>query len=157
MTKTSNRLWVCLGSIIGVELVGFLSGILAGDIKAIYHQLTLPPLSPPSSLFGIVWPLLYLMMGITLFLLIQTPSPARKSNLILFGAQLFLNFIWSIVFFGASNRWISFGIIIVLDALLILCIAQFRKSNRFAAYLLVPYLIWILFATYLTLGTAILN
>jgi benzodiazapine receptor len=144
-------------AVVGVELIGMLSGLFAGDIKAIYSGLSLPPLSPPGSLFGIVWPILYLMIGIVGFLIFDARGSFRKNNLTLFFVQLFLNFIWSIVFFNASNRWIGLVIIIVLDILVFFCIKEFRKSSKLASYLMIPYFVWILFATYLTLGTAILN
>ncbi len=157
MTKRSPNWILLIASIIVVELVGSLSGILSGDIKAIYNNLTLPPLAPPDFIFGIVWPILYLMIGIVGYLILRDRTNARQNNLILFISQLVLNFIWSIIFFGASNRWISFLIIIILDALVIWCVKKFWQTSKLAASLMVPYLIWILFATYLTLGTAILN
>lgn len=157
MTKRSPNWILLIASIIVVELVGSLSGILSGDIKAIYNNLTLPPLAPPDFIFGIVWPILYLMIGIVGYLILRDRTNARQNNLILFISQLVLNFIWSIIFFGASNRWISFLIIIVLDALVTWCVKKFWQTSKLAASLMVPYLIWILFATYLTLGTAILN
>lgn len=127
MTKRSPNWILLIASIIVVELVGSLSGILSGDIKAIYNNLTLPPLAPPDFIFGIVWPILYLMIGIVGYLILRDRTNARQNNLILFVSQLVLNFVWSIVFFGASNRWISFLIIIVLDALVIWCVKNFGK------------------------------
>lgn len=127
MTKRSPNWILLIASIIVVELVGSLSGILSGDIKAIYNNLTLPPLAPPDFIFGIVWPILYLMIGIVGYLILRDRTNARQNNLILFISQLVLNFIWSIIFFGASNRWISFLIIIVLDALVIWCVKKFSQ------------------------------
>lgn len=75
----------------------------------------------------------------------------------LFGIQLLLNFIWSIIFFSQSAYWWGLVIIIVLDLVVLLCILQFYRSSRLAAILMVPYLVWICFATYLTLGVALLN
>ncbi|NVZ00320.1 TspO/MBR family protein [Pediococcus pentosaceus] len=155
--QTKSKWIQLIIAVVGVELIGSLSGLLAGDIKAIYNSFTLPPLSPPDRLFGIVWPILYLMIGIVGYLIFTVRSNYRKTNLTLFIAQLFLNFIWSIVFFNASSRWTGLLIILVLDALVFFCIKEFYKSSKLAAYLMIPYFLWILFATYLTLGTAILN
>ncbi|MCH4098764.1 MAG: tryptophan-rich sensory protein [Pediococcus pentosaceus] len=155
--QTKSKWVQLIIAVVGVELVGSLSGLLAGDIKAIYNSFTLPPFSPPDRLFGIVWPILYLMIGIVGYLIFTVRSNYRKTNLTLFIAQLFLNFIWSIVFFNASSRWTGLLIILVLDALVFFCIKGFYKSSKLAAYLMIPYFLWILFATYLTLGTAILN
>lgn len=155
--QTKSKWIQLIIAVVGVELIGSLSGLLAGDIKAIYNSFTLPPFWPPDRLFGIVWPILYLMIGIVGYLIFTVRSNYRKTNLTLFIAQLFLNFIWSIVFFNASSRWTGLLIILVLDALVFFCIKEFYKSSKLAAYLMIPYFLWILFATYLTLGTAILN
>ncbi|MEF7456376.1 TspO/MBR family protein [Pediococcus pentosaceus] len=155
--QTKSKWIQLIIAVVGVELIGSLSGLLAGDIKAIYNSFTLPPFSPPDRLFGIVWPILYLMIGIVGYLIFTVRSNYRKTNLTLFIAQLFLNFIWSIVFFNVSSRWTGLLIILVLDALVFFCIKEFYKSSKLAAYLMIPYFLWILFATYLTLGTAILN
>lgn len=155
--QTKSKWIQLIIAVVGVELIGSLPGLLAGDIKAIYNSFTLPPFSPPDRLFGIVWPILYLMIGIVGYLIFTVRSNYRKTNLTLFIAQLFLNFIWSIVFFNATSRWTGLLIILVLDVLVFFCIKEFYTSSKLAAYLVIPYFLWILFATYLTLGTAILN
>ena len=141
--QTKSKWIQLIIAVVGVELIGS----LAGDIKAIYNSFTLPPFSPPDRLFGIVWPILYLMIGIVGYLIFTVRSNYRKTNLTLFIAQLFLNFIWSIVFFNASSRWTGLLIILVLDALVFFCIKEFYKSSKLAAYLMIPYFLWILFAT----------
>ncbi|KRM61044.1 hypothetical protein FC26_GL002261 [Paucilactobacillus vaccinostercus DSM 20634] len=78
-------------------------------------------------------------------------------NYSLFGIQLFLNFIWSIVFFNNLQYWIGVIIIVILDIIVLLCVTNFYKSSKLAAYLLIPYFVWILFATYLSIGVAVLN
>ena len=96
-------------SIVVVELIGSLSGLLAGNIKSIYTSLKLPPLSPPAAVFGPVWIILYLLIGVAGYLVIKdTTSRTQKTiNLSLFGSQLLLNFIWSIVFFGGNSYWLD--------------------------------------------------
>jgi len=90
--------------IVVVEIIGILSGVLAGDIKAHYLALNLPFLSPPAAVFGPVWSLLYLLIGVSGYLVLND-SPSRKAtrtNFWLFVGQLALNFCWSIVFFCAT-------------------------------------------------------
>ena len=103
--------------------------------------------------------MLYLLIGVAAYLLLvsQHHAAAKKTNLLLFALQLFVNFIWSIVFFGGNLYWIGVPIILVLDALVIACIVNFRRNQLWASYLMYPYLAWILFATYLTIAVAILN
>lgn len=132
--------------------------MLAGDIKGIYETLVQPPLSPPNWLFGIVWPILYILMGVAFYRLI-TVQDMRKKTLptVLFCLQLLLNFFWSIVFFGNDMLWYAFVIIIALDIAVFACIATFMRHDKIAAWLLIPYMVWICFATYLNLACAILN
>ena len=135
---TKNKLIPILQLILAVvvvELVGFCSSLLAGDIAGKYAMLNKAPLSPPGSVFGPVWIVLYLLMGI----------------------QLLLNFLWSILFFGGSSFWLAAVVILLLDAAVIACIVWFKKISTLAAGLMVPYLLWILFATYLNIAFAILN
>ncbi|WP_137597328.1 TspO/MBR family protein [Paucilactobacillus kaifaensis] len=156
--KVLKKLIILIVTIIGVNLVGSLSALFAGDIAAKYEDLTKPVLSPPAPTFVIVWPILYTLIGISLYFLITSKSnPIKKTVLILFTLQLFVNFIWSIIFFAGNAYWIGLIVIIMLDILVSYLIVYARQINRFASYLLVPYLIWIIFATYLNLGTAVLN
>ncbi|QSB52033.1 TspO/MBR family protein [Leuconostoc falkenbergense] len=157
--KKWQHVALLVGMVVVVEAIGGLSALLAGDIKQIYNQLVQPPLSPPDFVFGIVWPILYLLIGVAAYLLLvsQHHAAAKKTNLLLFGLQLFVNFIWSIVFFGGNFYWIGVPIILVLDALVIACIVFFRRNQLWASYLMYPYLAWIMFATYLTIAVAILN
>ncbi|MDR0990896.1 MAG: tryptophan-rich sensory protein [Propionibacteriaceae bacterium] len=147
-----------LGLLILIEAIGGLSALLAGDIAAIYADLTKPALSPPAPLFGIVWPILYGLMALSLTLYIFSTDrrEEKKPGLILFIIQLLLNFVWSIIFF-AGGYWIGAAIIIVLDIIVAYLVVRYAASSRWAAIALAPYLIWILFATYLTFGVAVLN
>lgn len=146
-------------SIVIVELVGFCSSLLAGDIAGKYEALNKAPLSPPGAVFGPVWIVLYLLMGISIFLIIRTNTDEKsKRNAVgIFVVQLALNFLWSILFFGGSSFWFAAVIILLLDAAVITCIVWFKKLSTLAAGLMVPYLLWILFATYLNIAFAIIN
>ncbi|KRM95259.1 sensory protein [Liquorilactobacillus aquaticus DSM 21051] len=146
--------------IVIVEMIGSLSALFAGDIKKVYNNLQLPALAPPDFIFGIVWPFLYLLIGISGFMLMRS-SLGKKSDkfsaFILYGIQLFVNFIWSIVFFNLNYYWWGLLLILILDLLVLTCIIQFFKISKSSSLLLYPYLAWILFATYLTFGVALLN
>lgn len=136
--------------------IGIIVGtIISGNIN--YIDLNKPILSPPSILFPIVWTILYLLMGISYFIFKNSSNKDDDLISYVYYIQLFINACWSIVFF--IFNWYLFSIlwIILLDIFVILLIRLFSKNNKISAYLNIPYLIWILFATYLTLGVYILN
>lgn len=144
--------------VIGVEAIGSLSGLFAGDIKSMYAQLNKPPLAPPGNLVGIVWPILYAMIGTALYLILTSPdSQLRKKALQLFAVQMVLNFIWSILFFGGDYFWIASVISLALTISVFACYKIFENVHQTAAWLFIPYLIWLLYATYLSFGLAVLN
>lgn len=132
--------------------VGFLSSLFC-DFK-IYKEIVKPTLSPPSFLFPIVWTILYLLMGYVLVRLIEDKN---KDNLLLFGIQLFLNFIWSIIFFKFKLFLESFIVIIFLDIIVFYLIIKLWNIDRKSSYFLIPYLLWIIFASYLNWMIFLLN
>lgn len=146
-------------SIVIVEALAFLSNMLAGDIRVVYETLAKPPLAPPGWLFGVVWPILYALMGVAVYLIftVNSQPDERRNALELFSWQLAVNLIWPICFFRLELFWTAILIILILDVLVILTILSFRKLEKMAAWLLIPYLLWIFFATYLNIGFAILN
>lgn len=148
---------IWLLSVIGIELTGIVSSFFAGDIAGMYQELQKPPLSPAGSVFGIMWTILYALIGTALFLLITSKAKGKQTAIVLFFLQQVLNFSWSIIFFGGSHYWLASAVIIVLIFLIVICIKVFYRINRFASYLFIPYLLWCLFAGYLCLGIAILN
>lgn len=153
-----NRFFKLLACIIGVELIGSISGFFAGDIPAIYAQLNKPFLAPPGNIVRIIWTVLYALIGLALFLVIDSKEPKSKTlAYFLFGIQLVLNFIWSIIFFGGSHFWIASFISLFLLITIIFSIREFRGISKGAAICFIPYLIWIAYATYLSFGLAILN
>lgn len=142
-----------------VEGIGSLSALLSGNIAQKYATLTKIPFSPPSSLFGIIWPLLYLFMALALFLIHKGDNlNAHKTKAtLLFLFQLFFNFLWCILFFGSNTMWLAFVVILILDCSVCLTLRYFYFLNKWAGFLFVPYLVWILFATYLNFGFALIN
>lgn len=151
--------WIQLLTIILIsELVGVLGSLLSGNPGVIYTSFVKPPLSPPGWLFGVIWPVLYLLMSIAAYIIYQTPQTLeRKEATTIYWIQLFVNFLWPIVFFRFEWYWIAVGIIILLDILVSITTLRFYKINKAAGYLMIPYLLWILFATYLNIGIAVLN
>lgn len=141
------------------EAVGALSGLLSRDGMQLYAtQITKPALSPPGWLFPAVWVILYALMGISAArIFLSEPSSERNKGLNLFVIQLIVNFFWSLIFFNAQ----AFGfaaIWLILLWILVLCmIFTFRKVDTLAAWLQIPYLIWLTFAAYLNLGVWLLN
>lgn len=128
------------------------------NIPSWYAALEKPALNPPNWVFGPVWSILYLLMGIALALIILDVSKrSKKKACIWFGAQLILNTLWSFVFFGLHSPWLGVIVIIALIASILLTIREFYQINKSSAWLLAPYLAWVCFATYLTIGVALLN
>lgn len=136
----------------------FLGTIVSISISPNIEYVTLlkPTLSPPSFLFPVVWTIIYLLMGISFFLLKRNTSRNKKESIIYY-LQLFVNILWSIIFFNLNWKFFSIIWIILLDVLVIYMIILFYKKYKLSAYLNILYLIWILFATYLTIGIYILN
>jgi len=140
------------------ELIGALGGLFSGNAGQMYTSFIRPSLSPPGWLFGIIWPVLYLLMGIAAYIIYQMPqTPERKKATTLYWVQLFVNFLWPIVFFRFELYWLSVAVIILLDILVLITTITFYKIEKAAGYLMIPYLFWILFATYLNIGIALLN
>ena len=145
--------------ILFTEAVGFLSGWLTRNATKLYGNTFIqPPLSPPAIVFPIVWTILYALMGIgAARVYLADPSPARSRGLLLFLLQLFFNFFWSILFFNLQNFGLAFFWLLALWVLIIGMILAFRQVDKTAAYLQLPYLLWVTFAAYLNLGVWLLN
>lgn len=135
-----------------IVLLGFLSGKVAqsGPDNRWFAALTKPAAYPPPALFGIVWTILYVLMGIALALVLSARGArGRGAAAGVFAVQFALNLAWSPVFFGMHLLTASLIVIGLLDVLVIVTIALFGKVRPVAAMLLIPYLAWVLFATYL--------
>jgi tryptophan-rich sensory protein len=148
--KTSNILPIILCIALPL-IVGSVSGIAtSGNITTWYATLNKPAFNPPNYLFGPVWTALYLMMGISLFMIWRSPpGDARNYALAIFAIQLVLNFGWSFIFFHFKQvGWAFFEIILVWISVLAMIII-FHRINKTAAFLQVPYLLWVSFASVL--------
>jgi tryptophan-rich sensory protein len=140
---------VLLASVVVCELAGIIPSILtAEDVAMWYPTLAKPAFTPPSWLFGPVWTTLYLLMGVALYLVWRSDrSRVRRVALAAFGVQLVLNAAWSLVFFGSRAIFGGLVVIVALLAVILPTMALFARIDRRAAALLVPYLLWVGFAT----------
>jgi translocator protein len=129
------------------------------SIPTWYAGLVKPPLNPPNWIFGPVWSLLYTLMAIAIFLIVKNGFAAEgiKTAVWVFAAQLVFNTLWSVIFFGARNTFIPVFIIAVLWVLILACIIMFWKISKPASIMMMPYLAWVSFASYLNIGVNILN
>lgn len=145
--------------ILFTEAVGGLSGWLTRDNTDLYRMtITKPPFSPPGIVFPIVWGILFALMGVGAARIYLSPaSAARSRGLLLFLVQLAVNFFWSIIFFNLQTFGFAFLWLLLLWALILWMILSFRKVDKAAAWLQIPYLLWVTFAAYLNLGVWLLN
>lgn len=145
--------------IILAELVGGLSGWLTRESTEIYRAaITKPPLSPPGVVFPIVWVILFALMGVGGARICLAPASAvRSRSLLIFLAQLAVNFFWSIIFFNLQAFGFAFLWLLLLWVLILRMILSFRMVDKTAARLQIPYLLWVTFAAYLNFGVWLLN
>lgn len=158
MNVKNRKLWTYAIAIAIPEAVGALTGFLTKDGVEAFQQLPQSPLTPPGSVFPIVWTILYALMGISLARIwLAQDSPARTRGLSLFLFQLIFNFFWSIFFFNMQAFGFSLLWILGLWALIGLMILSFYQVDKVAAWLQVPYLLWVAFAAYLNYAAWQLN
>lgn len=140
-------------------LIGIIAGFLTRQgVENFSINVEKPVFSPPPALFPIVWTLLYILMGISAYTIEKSPSsPQRNRALILYYIQLFFNFLWSFIFFSFNNYLAAFIWIIVLLILIIAITIEFYKIKPVAAYLMIPYILWVAFATVLNFSIYLLN
>jgi tryptophan-rich sensory protein len=130
--------------------VGGVSGFFTADAVngEWFTALVKPPFNPPNYLFGPVWTTLYILMGVSFFLILNAPKGERRSNAILaFVLQLILNFWWSIFFFNFERPDIALGNIVLMWLAIVYMIYTFVRVMPGAGYLQIPYLLWVTFAT----------
>lgn len=147
-------------SILGCQLVGLISvPFTFSAIPTWYATLVKPSFSPPNWLFGPVWTLLYLLMGLSFYLIWRQGWTTQKARTArnFFLAQLALNFLWSFLFFGLRSPFLGLLDILALLALITCTLRHFYPLSKPAFYLLLPYLLWVSFATLLNLSLVILN
>lgn len=139
--------------------VGLLSAYLTMGNMDIYESIVRPDLAPPAIVFPIVWTILYVLMGIGSVIIYNSNANENDKNkaLLIYGLQLVVNFFWSIIFFNQRAFLLSFIWLILLWVLIVAMIISFGKINKTAAWLQIPYLLWVTFAGYLNLMIYLLN
>jgi translocator protein len=138
-------------------LVGGLSGYFTTEsISTWYVFLNKPSFNPPNYLFGPIWTILYLLMGISLYIILNQ-TKTSKALISIFGIQLGLNFLWSLIFFNSHQLGFAFIEILLLWISILAMIILFYQSNKWAAILNIPYLLWVSFATLLNYSIYKLN
>lgn len=153
LTRIGISVAICL-------LIGFLSGFATrSSVNDWYLTLVKPSFNPPNWVFGPVWTLLYIMMGVAAGLVWARGFYHKwvQTALYHFGFQLLFNALWSIVFFGFKKTFLALLVILTLLVLIVLTIKWFRVVDKRAAWLMVPYLLWVCFATFLNFSIWQLN
>ena len=154
-----KKMWKSLLIALAIPLaVGGLGALLSGGMSD-YGAMEKPPLSPPGWVFPVVWSILYLLMGWASWLVWKSGAPwqQKRRALILYGAQLAVNFLWPLIFFGAQMFLTALLVLILLWILILLTIRAFSGINGRAGDLLIPYILWVSFAAYLNFGIFLLN
>jgi tryptophan-rich sensory protein len=158
--NTISSVWKFTIAILFCEGIGISSGLLARTNNNVWFEnLIKPSFNPPSYLFGPVWTVLYLLMGISLALIWKhkaTGRSKRKAYLV-FAIQLFLNFWWSLLFFYFQSSFLALIDIVLMVVFILLTLFRFSSFSKTASWLLVPYLLWVSFATLLNFSIWYLN
>ena len=156
MKVNKRLLFICIAIPL---IVGGVSALLTQNSMEVFESVVQPPLSPPAWLFPVVWTILYVLMGISSYLILSSDtSRVEKDQAIrLYAYQLLVNFLWPTFFF--NFKWYFFSILwlILLWVLVFLMIRKFLSINRVAGYINIPYLVWLTFALYLNIGIWWLN
>ncbi len=155
MNKLLPKIIICVLVCAGLGALSGLSTVEA--ISGWYKTLDKPSWNPPNNIFGPVWTLLYILMGISAALVWNSHHALKKQALGLFLIQFILNLLWSYIFFGRQNILLALVDIIALWVMIIVTIVYFYRIHRLAAWLLIPYLLWVSFATVLNFSIYLLN
>lgn len=149
--------WKYLIKIIVITiLIGSLFGIFIITNKDTYMILD-KPINVPPVLFGIVWTILYILMGISYYIVSKSNDAKNKNALVIYWIQLVVNSLWTLIFFGLKAYLFAFIWLVLLIILVAIMIFKFYNINKKSAYIQIPYLIWLLFAAYLNYGIYYLN
>ncbi len=140
-------------------VVGGVSALLTRNAMMTFDTLQKPPLSPPAWVFPVVWTILYTLMGIASYLVYVTPASRidKDGALTVYGLQLAVNFLWSIIFFNLEMYRFAFVWLLLLLLLVIITAVRFYRINKAAGWLFIPYIVWLLIAAYLNFQIIVLN
>lgn len=138
-------------------IIGVLPSVFIFKNMNDYSSLNKPPLSPPGFIFPIAWTILYILMGISYTKVTNKKSLYTEEAKLIYGIQLVVNALWTPIFFGLKQYFLAFAWILMLIVLVVFMIIIFNKIDKKAAYLQIPYLLWLIFASYLNFGVFMLN
>ena len=140
-------------------LTGGLAALISRSKMDLFDTVVKPPLSPPAWLFPVAWTVLYLLMGVASYRVFTARQDTAKKNraLLFYAAQLGFNFFWTLIFFNLGAYTFAFIWLLALLTLIVITTVKFFGIDRPAAYLMIPYILWVTFAGYLNLGIALLN
>ena len=158
--QTKKKALLYTAAIIIPLAVGGLSALLTMKNMDIYSEINTPPGSPPSVLFPIVWTALYILMGVSSAIILldrRKDENGADAGLGFYVLSLAFNFVWSILFFNMRSYVFSFVWLCGLFILIVLTVVNYKKVSKTAAYLQIPYLLWVAYAGYLNLAISILN
>lgn len=157
--KGKQSLLLLLFLIVLVEGIGMFSGLLSNSASTQYADLVKPSFSPPGWVFPVVWTILYFLIAVALYRILLWGSMGKdvRKAVILFGIQLFLNFLWTPIFFKLNFYGAAFLLLLLLLFFIILTTIEFCKIDKMAALLMVPYMLWVIFAGILNYSIWMLN
>lgn len=156
MKLNKKLLFICIAIPL---IVGGVSALLTQNSMEVFERVAQPPLSPPAWLFPVVWTILYTLMGISSYLIVTSDANQQEKDeaIRLYAYQLLVNFLWPTFFFNLGWYLFAFLWLVLLWILVFFMIRKFNGINKWAAYINIPYLIWLTFAGYLNLGIWWLN
>jgi len=146
-------------SVLFAEGIGFLSGFLSMTASSDYKNFIKPPFSPPGWVFPLVWSILYFLMAVAAYRIWIKGKTGKNANkaLLLYGVQLFLNFLWPLIFFRFRLYALAFLELLLLLVFILRTTFEFYKSDKIAAFLMIPYIAWVSFAGVLNFSIWFLN
>ena len=153
--KTKKIMYIVLSILIPV-IIGFIGSMLGGSM-ALYDNIKKQIFAPPAIIFPIVWGILYILMGISSYLVYISDSKYKKTGLIFYAIQLVVNALWTMIFFRFENFLFAFIWLLLLLGIVVIMLFYFYKSDKKAFYLQIPYLIWLIFALILNYSIYTLN
>ena len=156
MKINKRLLFICIAIPV---IVGIVSALLTRNSMELFQSIDKPPLALPGWLFPVVWTILYILMGISSYLILESGESQEeiRKALTIYGYQLVVNFLWPTFFFNFGWYFFSFLWLVLLWVLVLIMILRFKDISKLAAYMNIPYLVWLTFAGYLNLGIWILN
>ena len=143
--------------IVGAELYGAVSAIVGGNFNGFYDTLKMPPRSPPSWLFPVMWGIIYALLGASAYIVFKLSQFYERTTVAVFLTQLGINFCWNIIFFRMHKLWLAAVVLIALTISVGILVLEFYRRNKKAGLMNIPYLLWCAFACYLNIGIAMLN